>query len=325
MRCICIENDKNNKPRDFNDIINKINHLKFMDIEKPIINSNQILIEVHATSITADELIWPETWDSEKKIIIPCHDVSGVVIEVGSEIKKFNVGDEIFGLINFHKNGALSEYAIVVENEISKKPKKLNHVFSSSVPLVCLTAWESLIDIGKLKKDETILIHGSSGGVGSYSIQIAKWIGANVIASGSTKNKAFIYSLGADKFIDYTKEDFENITKDVDLVLDTVGIEVFEKSINVLKNGGRLISLASNSYNEKEKHILKIKSKNINVEWFIVSPNEKNLEKISYLIDQEIIKVYIDKIINFEEKDIKQAFNIVQERHTKGKIVINIK
>lgn len=311
MKSISIENKKENKPKDFNDIINKIDSMKYMDIEKPIIHSNQILVEVYATSVTADELIWPETWISEKKFIIPCHDISGVVIEIGNEIKKFNVRDEVFGLIDFHKNGALSKYAVVTENEIALKPRFQDHIFSSSVPLVCLTAWEALIDIGKLKKGETVLIHGSSGGVGSYSVQIAKWIGANVIASGSKNNKDYIYNLGADKFIDYTEENFENEVKNVDLVLDTVGINAFEKSINVLRNEGRLISIASNSYDEEKKYISKI--------------NTKNLEKISELIDKQIIKIYISNIIDFNENSVKKAFKVVQERHTKGKVVIKIK
>ena len=183
-------------------------------------------------------------------------DLSGVVEEVGpgpAAAGRFKKGDEVYSVPDPSRDGAYAEYIVVRESELALKPKSLHHVRAAAVPLAAVTAWQALFDTGQLKRGQRVLIHGGSGGVGHVAVQLAKWKGAHVLATASTKNQELLRELGVDEPIDYTKQKFEDVARDVDIVLDTLGGETQERSWSVLKKGGVLLSLVQPPSVEKAK------------------------------------------------------------------------
>src|SRR5690625_457156 len=208
------------------------------ELSKPVIQDNQVLIEMHATSIN------PIDWkvrEGYMKEMIPFEfplilgwDAAGVVSEVGKDVVNFKVGDAVFARPNM-ANGTYSEYVAVEEELVALKPKSLSFEEAASVPLAGLTAWQCLVDFGQIKEGDKVLIHAGSGGVGSFGIQIAKSFGAHVISTASGKNEACLKKLGVDEFINYETTNFIDVVKDVDLVVDTMGGEILEESMEVVK------------------------------------------------------------------------------------------
>src|SRR3954470_15537157 len=221
--------------------------LKYEDAPRPEPKENEVLVRVIACGVNpADPLVVSGQLAKEFGThlpLIPGYDVSGVIDKVGAKVTKLKVGDAVYGYALF--GGGWAEYAVLAENEAALKPKSLSFVDAAAVPLAALTAWQALIDVAKLSAGQTILIHGGSGGVGSFAIQIAKARGARVIASASTANQDFLKQLGADVAIDYTKTKFEDVAKDVDVVIDPVGGDTLARSYAVVKRGGIIITLVS--------------------------------------------------------------------------------
>src|SRR4030095_2549148 len=200
--------------------------LKYEDVPRPEPQADQIVVRVIAAGVNpVDGMIRSGMFANEKRAfpIILGGDIAGVVEKVGSKITKFKVGDPVFAYVSLDNSGGYAQYALVTEREAAPKPKSLTYVEAAAVPIVALTAWEALVDTAKLSAGQTVLIHGGSGGVGSFAIQIAKARGAKVIATASTANQDFLKQLGADVPIDYTKQKFEDVAKDVDVVLDSIG------------------------------------------------------------------------------------------------------
>jgi NADPH:quinone reductase-like Zn-dependent oxidoreductase len=205
---------------------------------------------------------------------------------------------------------------LVTEREAAPKPKSLTYVEAAAVPIVALTAWQALIDTAKLKAGQTVLIHGGSGGVGSFAIQIAKAHGAKVIATASTANQDLLKQLGADVAIDYTKQNFENIAKDVDVVLDSIGKDTLARSYGVAKKGGIIVSLVARpDPAELEKH-------GIRGEGLSVDPNSDELGEIGNLIDEKKINVIVSQTLPLSEA--RKAQEQVATGHTRGKIVLKV-
>src|SRR5437899_11134034 len=170
-------------------------------------------------------------------------DVSGTVEEVGTRVSRFKIGDEVYSLPDPTRNGSYAEYIVVREPELALKPKSLHHIRAAAVPLAALTAWQSLFDTAQLQPEQRVLIHAGGGGVGHIAVQLAKWKGAYVFATASTKNQDLLRDLGVDESIDYTQQRFEEIARNIDIVLDTIGGETQERSWSVLKKGVNLVSL----------------------------------------------------------------------------------
>ena len=202
-------------------------------------------------------------------------DCSGVIEEAGSDVRDLKKGDEVYSHPDPTKNGTYAEYVVVKANQVGRKPKSIDHVHAAAVPLAGLTAWQGLFDFGKLKAGEKVLIHAASGGVGSFAVQFAKWKGAYVIGTTSEKNIDFVKQLGADEVIDYKKEKFEDKLKDIDLVFDTIGGETQKRSVQVIKNGGRLITTL------KPEATSEAKEKNIHIEGYMAQSYPKQLEQIA--------------------------------------------
>jgi len=294
--------------------------LKYEDIPRPEPKDDELLIRVIAAGVNpVDGMIRSGMFAKEGNRAFPIilgGDVAGVVEKVGSKITKFKSGDPVFAYVSLDNSGGYAQYALVTEREAAPKPKSLTYVEAAAVPVVAMTAWQALVDTAKLSAGQTVLIHGGSGGVGSFAIQIAKARGAKVIATASTANQDFLKQLGADVAIDYTKQKFEDVAKDVDVVLDSIGRDTLARSYAVVKKGGIIVSLVARpKESELEKH--GIRGTALNAE-----PNSGELAEIGRLIDDKKIKVIVSQ--TFPLSEAMKAQEQVATGHTRGKVVLKV-
>jgi NADPH:quinone reductase-like Zn-dependent oxidoreductase len=294
--------------------------LKLEDAPRPKPAADEVLIKVYATGVN------PIDWkirEGARKDRFPTNfplilgwDVSGVIEEVGKDVMNFKKGDEVYSRPDPTKNGTYAEYVGVKANLVNRKPNSIGHVKAAAVPLAGLTAWQGLFDHGKLQAGEKVLIHGASGGVGSFAVQFAKWKEAYVIGTSSEKNIDFLKKLGVDEVIDYKKENFEDRLHDIDLVFDMVGGETQKRSLKVLKNGGRLVTTLKPE-NEKEAA-----EKNIHIEGYMAQSYPEELEEIADLIDEGKVSPVIGKVFSLEQA--AEAQELSKEGHVQGKIVLKV-
>ena len=269
-------------------------HLVYEDAPQPHPGPGEVLVRVYATSVIATELTWTPTYQSKARerartLPIPGHDLSGVVEEVGSGVTTITRGSEVYALIAFDRDGAEAEYTIALPSELAPKPRTLDHVQAAAVPLAALTAWQALFDHASLVAGQTVLIHGAAGGVGVFAVQFARWAGAHVIATASARNRDFLRELGANEIIDYTTTRFEEVVHDVDLVFDLVGGDTLQRSWQVVKPGGVLVSVVS-----PQPSFAEAKAHDVRPVWFVVEPNRDELIQIGTLIDAGQIRPIID-------------------------------
>ena len=294
--------------------------LKYEDVPRPEPQADQILIRVIAAGMNpVDGMIRSGMFAKEGNRAFPIilgGDVAGVVEKVGSKITKFKAGDPVFAYVSLDNSGGYAQYALVTEREAALKPKSLTYVEAAAVPIVAMTAWQALIDTAKLTAGQRVLIHGGSGGVGSFAIQIAKARGAKVIATASTSNQDFLKQLGADVAIDYTKQKFEDVAKDVDVVLDSIGKDTLARSYGVVKKGGIIVSIVARP-NQAELDKYGIRGTALSVE-----PNSEELAEIGQLIDEKKIKVIVSR--TFPLSEAMKAQEQVATGHTRGKIVLKV-
>ncbi len=294
--------------------------LKSEDVPRPEPKADQILVRVIAAGVNpVDGMIRSGMFAKHEKTVFPMilgADIAGVVEKVGSNVTKFKAGDAVFAYVSLDNNGGYAQYALATEREAAPKPKSLTYVEAAAVPVVALTAWQALIDTAKLSAGQTVLIHGGSGGVGTFAIQIAKARGARVIATASTANQDLLKELGADVSIDYTKQRFEDVAKDVDVVLDSVGKDTLARSYGVVKKGGFIVSIVARlDQTELDKH-------GIRGATLSVAPNSDELAEIGRLIDEKKIKVIISQ--TFPLSEAVKAQEQVATGHTRGKIVLKV-
>jgi len=292
--------------------------LKYEDIPRPEPKDDQLLIRVIAAGVNpVDGMIRSGIFMGNRAFpIILGGDAAGVVEKVGSKITKFKVGDPVFAYVGLDNSGGYAQYALVTEQEAAPKPKSLTYVEAAAVPIVALTGWQALVDTAKLSAGQTVLIHGGSGGVGSFAIQIAKARRAKVVATASTANQDFLKKLGADVAIDYTKQKFEDVAKDVDVVLDSIDRDTLARSYGVVKKGGIIVSLVARP-KESELEKYGIRGAALNAE-----PNSEELSEIGKLIDDKKIKVVVSQ--TFPLSEAMKAQEQVATGHTRGKIVLKI-
>ena len=294
--------------------------LKYEDAPQPEPKGDELLVRVIAAGVNPVDRVARSEKGAEffhiKLPAIPGYDFAGVVEKTGAKVTQFKTGDPIYAYVALNKGGGYAEYAVATEREAALKPQSLTYVEAAAVPLVAETAWQALIDTAKLNAGQTILIHGGSGGVGSFAIQIAKARGAKVIATASTANQDLLKQLGADVAIDYTTQKFEDVAKNVDVVLDSVGKDTLVRSYGVLKKGGFIVSIAGEpDPAELEKH--GIHGASISVE-----PNSSELAEIAKLINQKKIKVIVSQTLPLSEA--LKAHEQVATGHTRGKIVLKV-
>jgi len=292
--------------------------LKYEDVPLPEPKENEILVRVIASGVNpADPLILNGKYAKEFGTHLPLvlgYDMAGVVVSAGAKVTKLRVGDPVYAYLLW--GGGWAEYCISNEGESAIKPKSLGFIEASAVPLAALTAWQALIDIGKIENGQTVLIHGGSGGVGSFAIQIAKAHGARVIATASTANQDVLKQLGAEVAIDYTKQKFEEIAHDVDLVLDPVGRDTLARSYGVVKKGGIVVTIVSRcDQAELKKHEIRGASLSSH-------PDSGELGEITKLIDGGKIKPIVTEVLPLT--DAAKADAQAETHHTRGKIVLKI-
>jgi NADPH:quinone reductase-like Zn-dependent oxidoreductase len=294
--------------------------LKYEDVPRPEPKEDQILVRVIAAGVNpVDGLIRSGMFGKDSKAAFPMilgGDIAGVVDKVGSKTTKFKAGDPVFAYVSLENNGGYAEYAVTTERETALKPKSLTYVEAAAVPIVALTAWQALVDTAKLRPGQTVLIHGGSGGVGTFAIQIAKARGARVIATASTANQDLLKQLGAHVAIDYTKQKFEDVAKDVDVVLDSIGKDTLARSYAVTKKGGFIVSLVARPDRDE------LSKRGIRGTALSVEPNSDELAEIGKLIDDGKIKVIVSQ--TFPLSEATKAQEQVATGHTRGKIVLKV-
>jgi len=292
--------------------------LKLEQVQRPEPNDDEALVRVIASSVNpADPLTLSGKYAKEFGThlpLIPGYDIAGVVEKTGANVTKLKVGDAVYGYPTF--GGGWADYVTVKESEVAAKPKSLNFVESAAVPMGALTAWQALVDVAKLQPGQTILIHGGSGGVGNFAVQIAKARGARVIATASTANQELLKQLGADVAVDYTKTKFEDVAKQVDAVLDPVGKDTLARSYGVVKKGGIVMSLVARpDPAELQKH-------GIRGAGISVHPDADDLTEIAQLIDAGKIKPIVTEVLRLS--DAVMAQQQAATHHTRGKVVLRI-
>ncbi|EDM37791.1 Alcohol dehydrogenase, zinc-binding protein [Pedobacter sp. BAL39] len=323
----------------------KNGHLELVDVPVPELKPEDILVEVHAAAVN---LLDAKIMTGEFKLILPYkmplilgHDVAGIVTQVGKNVTRFNVGDEIYARPADFRIGTFAEYIAINEHDAALKPSNLSMEAAASIPLVSLTAWQALVEVGVLQKGQKVFIQAGSGGVGTIAIQLAKYLGATVATTASENSFDALKDLGADVLIDYKKQDFENILQDYDLVLNSQDNKTLEKSLQIIKPGGKAISISGppTPVFAKEagapwfvKMILslissgirkKAKKKAIDYSFLFMKANGNQLSKITELIEQGHLKPVIDKIFPFEQTN--QALLHIKTGRAKGKVIIKVR
>lgn len=293
--------------------------LSYEEVEKPSPNADDILVKVN--NIGVNPIEWKvrnglgEMFGLKLPLILGT-EISGTVEKVGADVKTFKVGDEIFGNVNMMRGGGYAEYVIAKESEIAHKPKNVDFVNAAAIAVGALTSWKAIFTTGNLKNGQKVLIHGAAGGVGSMGVQLAKAKGAYVYATGSGKNADFIKELGADEFIDYTTAKFEDVAKEVDVVLDTVGGDTQTRSFEVLKKGGFLVSLVAPPSTELAEKF------GVKATMIQSGPNGQLLEEIAKLVEEGKVKAHIETVLPLSE--IKKAHELSESGRTRGKIVLSV-
>lgn len=297
--------------------------LIFGEAPKPTLKKGEVLVKVKAIGINPADTIYRSSpafitalFGQVRPAIIGW-DVSGEIVDKFEDNEGFEIGDAVFALLPNAQGYA--EFVAVNAEFLVSKPTNINFEEAAATPMACLTAWQPLVRGMNIKKGDKILIHAASGGVGHYAVQIAKHLGAEVIATSSAKNRDFVMCLGADKHIDYQTENFWEVIKDVDFIFDTVGGETLEQSINVAKEGGTVISILGLT-NENLKS--KAKERNVNLSLWGMQPNGDDLRAIADLMSKGIIKTYLANIYPFN--DMIEAHKQVETRHTVGKIALKV-
>jgi NADPH:quinone reductase-like Zn-dependent oxidoreductase len=292
--------------------------LKYEDAPRPEPKENELLVRVIACGVNpADPLVVGGRLAKEFGThlpLIPGYDVAGVVEAMGAKITKFKKGDAVYGYALF--GGGWAEYAVLAENEAALKPKSATFVEAAAVPLAALTAWQALIDTAKLSAGQTILIHGGSGGVGSFAVQIAKAKGARVIATASTANQDTLKQLGADVAIDYAKTKFEEVGSDVDVVFDTVGRDTLARSYPIVKKGGIVTTIVA------RPDPAQLERYGIHGSSIWSHPDGNELAEITTLIEAGKIKPLVGQVMPLA--DAVKASRQAETHHTRGKIVLRI-
>jgi NADPH:quinone reductase-like Zn-dependent oxidoreductase len=294
--------------------------LKIEDVPRPVPKDDEILIQVIAASINPVDVAIRKGYLAElignKFPLIPGMDAAGVVEEVGVKIHKFKAGDPVYAFFTLAGEGGYAEFVVAKENEIALKPKAVTYAQAAAVPAAGSTAWQVLVETANLSAGQTVLIHGGSGGVGHFAIQIAKARGVKVIATASSANQDFLKQMGADECIDYTRTKFEDTVRDVDVVLDMVGGETLKRSYGVVKRGGTIVSIVDDL-----DHIA-LDAHGIHGVAFRSTPNASVLEELARLIDAKKITAVVSQ--TFPMTEVAKAQDQIATHHTRGKIVLQI-
>jgi alcohol dehydrogenase len=315
------------------------------ELPDPELHDDDVMVQIYAASVNPVDL---KIRDGKLKLVLPYrlpfvlgNDLAGVVVRVGSGVRRFKPGDEVYARPDKDRMGAFAEFISIKEDAVATKPKQLTMEEAASIPLVGLTAWQALIERAHLQRGQKVLIHAGSGGVGTFAIQLAKHVGAIVATTTSTTNLEWVKRLGADIVIDYKTDDFETILRDYDAVLDTLGGETLEKSLRVLRPGGKLISISGPPDPDFAKEIgatwivglairllsyrirRSAKRHHVSYSFLFMRPSGDQLREIGSLIDSGAIRPVVDRVFPFEST--KEALAYVEKGRAKGKVIVKVR
>lgn len=319
--------------------------LHAVEMPQPPLGDNDVMVEVYAAGVN---LLDSKIRDGEFKLILPYrmplilgNDVAGAVVQVGSRVRRFKVGDEVYARPDKDRIGTFANFISMAERDVAHKPTSLTMEEAAAIPLVGLTAWQALVEMAGLKKGQKVFIQAGSGGVGTFAIQLAKYLGATVATTCSPASSALVRSLGADVVINYKTEDFEEILRDYDVVLHSQDSATLKKSLRILRPGGKLISISGPPDPDFAKEIgapwfvkllLRVLSAGTrrgatrlkaHFAFLFMRANGDQLQEITTLIDSGVIRPVVDKVFAFVETNEAMAY--VETGRAKGKVVITVK
>lgn len=322
----------------------KADQIEFADVPNPLIKPNEILVRIHAVGLNPIDYMIPKgAFKPMLKFDLPAtlgSDLAGTVVEVGSQVTRFKAGDAVFASLFDLGSGSLAEFAAVPEHVAALKPANLNFVQAASIPMVALTCWQALNERIKVTPGQKVFIPAGSGGIGTFAIQLAKYLGAHVGTTTSTANVDLVRSLGADDVIDYKKQEFENVLSGYDVVLGTVRGDGIEKALRILKPGSNVVSLIGPPdvpfakargmnflmtfiFGLLSRKIIRLaKRQDSNYSFLFVRPDGEQLGKISKLIEAGTIRPVVDKVFPFVQA--KQALAYLEQGRSKGKVVVEL-
>lgn len=318
---------------------------QFVDVPEPKLRDGDVLVEVHAAGVNPLDA---KIRDGEFKLLLPYrlplvlgNEVAGVVLRTGSTVRQFRPGDAVYARPDKDRIGTFAELIAIDEVDVALKPKTLSMEEAASIPLVALTAWQALVGKADLKKGQRVLIHAGSGGVGTLAIQLAKHIGALVATTTSAANTALVKALGADVAIDYKNEDFAKVLRDYDVVLNSLDAQTLQKSLSVLKPGGKLVSISGPPDRDFAKEIglnwgvqqlmrvlshrvrRKAARHGVSYSFLFMKASGDQLREIGALIDAGAIRPVVDRVYPFES--MGEALAYVETGRAKGKVVVKLR
>lgn len=313
------------------------------DVPKPTPRAHDVLVRVCAASVNPVD--WKIRSGGQRNIIrlrfpwILGLDVSGVVEAVGPKVTRFRVGDEVFSSPRHTRPGTYAEYVCIDEREVAKKPKNLTHDEAASIPLVGLTAYQCVVEKGRLGPGQTMLVHAGSGGVGAFAIQLGKHLGAHVITTCSAKNADFVRELGAERVIDYTKESFGDVLSDVDLILDSMGESAFDGNLRAVRRGGRISNISVDvpglvarygpffslfflAWTMIRFHVWPLLTKGVRLSHVIKRCDGEQLAVLATLCESGAIRPTVEKVFPLEK--VAEAHQLSETHRARGKIVLHV-
>lgn len=318
--------------------------IDFTEVAYPALKADEILVKVYAAGLNpVDNMIPTGVFKAVLSFQLPAtlgSDLSGVVTEVGSRVTRFKPGDAVFASIFDQGTGSLAEFAVVPESAAAMKPANLDFVQAASLPMVALTSWQALKERARLQPGQKVFIPAGSGGIGTFAIQLAKYLGATVGTTTSTGNVEWVSSLGADEVVDYKQQDFEKVLSGYDVVLGTIRGDTLEKSVSILKPGGSIVSLIGPLdvafararrlnvflrlvFGLMSRKIMRLsKKRDVTYSFLFVRPEGDQLTEIGKLLENERVRPVIDKVFLFEEA--KNALAYLAQGRAKGKVVIKM-
>jgi len=290
------------------------------EVARPRPVEDEVLVRIEAAAVNPVDWKIREGYLREmlphQMPLIMGWDLSGVVAATGPGVTRFKVGDEVFSRPDLLRNGTYAEYIVIRETEVALKPASVDHLHAAAIPLAGITAWKSLFEVGGLMPGQRVLIHGAAGGVGSNAVQLAKWRGAEVIVTASAHNRDYLQGLGANEVIDYRTERFEEAIGNIDVVFDTIGGDTQERSWQVLKKGGILVSIIAPPSAEKAALL------GVRQAFVFIQPDAAVLAELAKLVDAGKLHTHLDEVLPLSEA--RRAQELSQGGHVRGKIVLKV-
>jgi NADPH:quinone reductase-like Zn-dependent oxidoreductase len=292
--------------------------LRYEQAPAPVPGPGEALVAVHAAAITFAELTWDLSWTTkdgrDRTPVIPSHEMSGTVAGIADGVA---VGDEVYGLIDFDRDGAAAEYVTLPASELAARPRSVSHAQTATLPLAALTAWQALVDYTAVEPGERVLVNGGTGGVGVFAVQLAAYLGGHVIATGRCADDGFVRSLGAETFVSTADGRLEDEVSGVDVVIDTVGGALLDASYQLMRAGGRLVTLSAPPSQERARQY------GVHAMSFVVTPDPAALARLASLVDDGQLRPIISQ--SFPLREGRRAFESGAHSHPPGKTVLIVR